>query len=91
MQQVGLERLTLAVRTDVLNQSLSLPQLEAMRLILGRIEPVRIRMAMAEFLRSLKLSEDQTRYSYFAPGDRTASWNRFGSRMRRSEACSGPR
>jgi hypothetical protein len=82
LEQIGLGRFPLAVQSAVLNQSLSLPQLEAMRLILGRIEPLRLRMAMAEFLRSLKLSEDRTSYSYFAPGDRS----RFLEPFRESNA-----
>jgi hypothetical protein len=82
LRQIGLGRLPLTVQSAVLNQSLSLPQLEAMRLILGRVEPVRLRMAMAEFLKSLKLNEDQTRYSYFAPGDRS----RFLEPFRESNA-----
>ena len=82
LKQIGLGHFPLAVQSAVLNQSLSLPQLEAMRLILRHIEPARLRMAMAEFLRSLKLSEDQTRYSYFTPGDRT----RFLEPFRESNA-----
>lgn len=82
LEQIGLGRFPTAVQSAVLNQSLSLPQLEAMRLILGPIERVKLRRAMAEFLRSLKLSEDQTRYSYFAPGDRS----RFLDQFRESNA-----
>lgn len=82
LKQIGIGHFPLAVQSAVLNQSLSLPQLEAMRAILRHIEPARLRMAMAEFLRSLKLSEDQTRYSCFAPGDRS----RFLEPFRESNA-----